>query len=147
MKLGGWHRLWLVLAIAWVAGTGFAYLSSRQSVDEIYHSWANELISYLVANSSDLQGHTPSSIRSLYAEIGDRQLVEALHERYLSEHPAYRYGFAEIDAKYRSDAQSLDGAHASREQLWWLAIVLGVPALAYIGGFSVAWVRAGFRRA
>lgn len=81
------------------------YTSSQRSEDAVYHDWANELISYLVAQSSEVRGSAVAAVRSTYSDMSDKQIINALHETYLPLHPAYRYGFAAIDAKYKPDEQ------------------------------------------
>ena len=145
MKLNGWHRLWIVLSIACFVAVGALYVSLRGSENKLYHNWANELIAYLIEQSSELRGHTLMSVRSAYSDLSDKQLVNALHDKYLPKHPAYEYGFAEIDTKYRTLDGTEKGGASLSETLMWLAIGLGVPGLIYLTGLAVAWVRAGFR--
>ena len=133
MKLNGWQRAWIVFSAAWVIALGVLYGSSHRSDKSVYHDWANDLIGYLIEQSPDLRGHTVTSVRSKYSDLSDKQLVNALHEKYLPKHPAYSYGFAEIDSRYRADGG-----------VGWLATALGIPALLYLAGFSIAWIRAGF---
>jgi hypothetical protein len=147
VRFGGWHRLWLVFSLLWAAGVAVAYWSSRQSADELYHAWANELIAYLASNSTELGGYTETSLRSTYSDISDRELVDRLHDKYLPQHPAYSYGFAEIDAKYRPRVESPEGVATLQGHLRWLFVGLGVPLAVYLGGGAIAWIRAGFRRA
>ena len=120
MKLNGWQRLWIVLSIAWFVALGALYVSSRGSEDKLYHDWANELIAYLIDQSSELRGQTAISVRSAYSDLSDKQLVNALHDKYLPKHPAYSYGFAEIDKKYRTLNRAENGGTSFREALVWL---------------------------
>lgn len=107
----------------------------------MYHDWANDLIGYLIEQSPDLREHTVTSVRSKYSDLSDKQFVDALHEKYLPKHPAYGYGFAEIDSRYRADQ---GGQKTFDSRVGWLAVALGIPALLYLAGFSIAWIRAGF---
>jgi hypothetical protein len=143
-QLNGWQRVWIVFSAAWVIALGVLYVSSHQSDEKMYHDWANDLIAYLIEQSPDLRGHTVTSVRSKYSDLSDKQLVDALHEKYLPEHPAYSYGFAEIDSRYRTDGRVHVGAHAFDSRVGWLATALGLPVLLYLAGFSIAWIRAGF---
>ena len=147
MKFSGWQRLWIVCSIAWVITIGAFYLSSHRSEEKLYHNWANDLIGYLIEQSSDLRGHTLTSVRSAYSDLSDKELVDALHEKYLPKHPAYSYGFAEIDSRYRPDEGAGVGARRFYPKLGWLVAALGVPALMFLAGLAIAWVRAGFRHA
>ena len=147
MKLNGWQRLWIVVSIAWIVAVGASYVSSRGSEDKLHHDWSNDLIVYLIEQSSELHGQSVKSVRSAYSDLSDKQLVEALHDKYLPKHPAYSYGFAEIDKKYRALDRAEIGRTGLRGSLAWLAAALGIPVLVYLAGFAVAWVRAGFRHA
>lgn len=137
----------MVCSIAWVIAVGTFYFSSHRSEEKLYHDWANALIGYLIEQSSDLRGHTLASVRSAYSDLSDKQLVDALHEKYLPKHPAYSYGFAEIDSRYRLDEAADIGALKFQPKLGWLVAALSVPALMYLTGLAIAWVRAGFRHA
>jgi hypothetical protein len=147
MKLNGWQRLWIVCTITWIVAVGAFYAFSRGSENKLYHEWANELILYLIEQSSDLQGHTVISVRSAYSDLSDRQLIDALHDKYLPKHPAYTYGFAEIDAKYKLSEKVATGEHRFQGDVVWLMIAFGIPASMYLVGGAIAWVRAGFRAA
>ena len=142
MKLNGWQRLWVIVSVAWVVVIGSAFVASQRSGEQNYHDWANELVEYLIEQSPDLQGHTVASVRAAYSDHSDKQLVDALHEKYLPKHPAYRYGFAEIDAKYFGVL-----VQSPRHESVWLAAGFGVPLALYLLGLAISWVRAGFKHA
>ena len=142
MRLNGWQRAWVVLSVVWIAAISAVAITSQRSEEKRYHDWSNELIEYLIAQSPDLRGHTLTSVRAAYSDMSDRQLVEALHDKYLGKHPAYRYGFSEIDAKHSPGV-----ADVLKPKFHWVLAALGVPLALYLLGMAVAWVRAGFKRA
>jgi len=134
--LNGWQRLWIVFS--WVVAVGSLYAAaSHQLYDRFYSDWGNELISYLI-ESSELPGQTVESVRYSYSNMSGKQIVNALHDKYLPKHPAYTYESAKIDAKYQ---QREEMAHLSI--LW--PVVVGIPVLVYLAGFAIGWVGAGFR--
>lgn len=141
MKLNGWQRLWIVISILWAVSVAGYTFTSKQSESEIYHSWANDLIGYLVTQASDLKGYSITSLRSKYSDISDKELVEALHKKYIGKHPAYSYGFSEIDAKYEGKIKG------ETNLLLYVIVALALPILIYLVGWSVAWVRNGFKNA
>jgi hypothetical protein len=141
MRFNGWQRAWVVLSVVWIAATSSVAITSRCSEEQRYHDLFNELIRYLIAQSTDLRGHTTVSVRAAYSDMSDRQLVEATHDKYLNKHPAYRYGFSEIDAKHSPGTASTLTPNLQRG-----LAALGVPLALYLLGVAVAWVRAGFRR-
>lgn len=144
MKLNGWQRAWVVFSVAWLLGVSILHLSKWQSEAEMYHNWANELIAYLAEQDPTLKSHSPESVRSAYADISDKDLIQALHKDYLPKHPAYRYGFSEIDLKYSSESL-LSIGNPSGILLRWLVIAFAAPLLVYLAGLSVAWIRGGFK--
>jgi hypothetical protein len=142
MRLNGWQRLWVIISLVWVIVIGSLFATSQRSGDQNYHEWANELVEYLIKQSPDLQGRTVASVRSAYSDLSDKQLVDALHEKYLPKHPAYHYGFSEINAKY-SGASVQNTQHG----LVWLAAAIGVPLALYLLGLAIFWIGAGFKHA
>ena len=141
MRLNGWQRTWIVLSIIWIALLASFYLALKPPEDQRYRDWVNALITYLIRQSPDLHGQTPESVRAAYSDLSDKQLVNALHDTYLPKHPAYRYGFSEIDGKYTESHDALP--HKVR----CLGTAFGTPLLLYVLGFAVSWVRAGFKNA
>lgn len=141
MKLNGWQRLWLIISFVWI-GCIVAYsIIAKQSESEIYHSWSQDLLSYLVTQANDLKGYSVTSLRSTYSGVSDKELVEALHKKYIGKHPAYRYGFSKIDAKYE---KAISGRNDGKiETLSFAAI--GFPVVLYLFGWAVGWVRRGFK--
>jgi len=139
MKLNGWTRVWVVFSVIWITAVSVVFVSNHRSEVHRYSDWANELLEYLINNSPELQGNTLASIRAAYSDMSDKQLVEALHEKYLDKHPAYSYGFTEIDARYK-----LSESDNPKRSFFFFLIVLGAPCAIYILGVSIAWVRAGF---
>lgn len=137
MKLNGWHRLWIVFFAFWAIGTAAAYLLSQRSESQRQNMWANDLLAYLVQQVPELRKHTVASLRSTYSDISDAELIRRLREKYLPLHPAYEYGFADIDSRYASTDPL--------NPLAWFAIAAG-PILVYALGWGFVWVRNGFDR-
>lgn len=142
--MNGWQRLFVVFACIWVFSTSGWYVHSRQNEADVYHAWSEDLLAYLVAQDTELKNHTVRSLRSAYADLSDQQLINAVLAKYLPKHPAYGYGFEQIERKYRG---TIDPGGGSAVNWWWIAAILGVPVAVYLLGFAIAWVRAGFRAA
>lgn len=144
MELNGWQRAWIVFTAAWLLGAAILFVSKWQSEAEMYHNWAGDLLAYLVEQEPTLRGPFPESLRSSYADLSDKDFVQALHKDYVPKHPAYSYGFAEIDSRY-SLSSLLSQNQASGMLVRWLMVAIGVPLLVYLAGLSIAWVRGGFK--
>lgn len=139
MRLNGWQRAWTLASALWIVGVIAITVFSGRSESERYHAWSNEMLQYLMEQVPDLKGQTINSVRAAYSDLSDKKLIDALHEKYIKQHPAYGYGFAQIDAKY-SD-QKIPNTTA------WNAVLIALlpPPIAYILGFGIAWVRSGFK--
>jgi hypothetical protein len=148
IKLNGWQRLWVVISVLWFLGISILNYNtnykSHKTDAEIYHTWSNEIIEYLIAQVPELKGYSVSSLRFTYSDMSDKELIEALHKKFISKHPAYEYGLTEIDAKYENKVSSTRGNGYSK----WLAYILlavGVPASLYVFGWAIAWIKNGFK--
>lgn len=150
IKLNGWQRLWVVTSVLWFLGIlilnyNINYKSHKTDA-EIYHAWSNEIIEYLIAQVPELKGYSVSSLRLTYSDMSDKELIEALHKKFISKHPAYEYGLTEIDSKYENKVASTGGPGYSK----WFAYILlaiGVPACLYVFGWAIAWIKNGFKSA
>lgn len=141
----GWQRLWVVASVIWLATVSVMAWNTRLSEQALYHDWARELLAYLVQQAPELKGHSVESARAVYSDLSDKDLIDALHRRFLPLHPAYEYGFAGIDEKYGSLLPSrTDFPYVP--WLRWLVLAVGLPALVYIGGLAFVWVRRGFEK-
>jgi preprotein translocase subunit SecG len=141
MKLNGWQRLWVVISLLWVASVLTYTITNKQSESEIHHNWANDLIGYLISQVSDLKDYSVTSLRSKYSDLSDKELVEALHKKYIEKHPAYRFGFSEIDAKYEGKVSGKKG-----NLFTYILVALFFPISIYLLGWAFAWVRSGFKK-
>ncbi|MGD9202234.1 MAG: hypothetical protein PVI26_11765 [Chitinispirillia bacterium] len=142
MKLNGWQRLWVVFTIIWVSFFGLLTFQSKSSELEIYHNWSQDLLNYLVSQDKDLKNYSVTSLRSVYARVSDKELVKALHEKYLTKHPAYRYGFKKINSKYEN--LLVHGSNKGYNQKY-IYIAFIIPLLVYIFGIAITWVKKGFK--
>ena len=142
MRLNGWQRLWVVISLLWMGVVAAYTLTRGASQSEIYHSWANDLLGYLVTEASDLKSYSVTSLRSTYSDLSDKELIEALHKKYIGKHPAYRYGFEQIDAKYERKIAGEDS-----NPLISVLIAVVLPVLLYVLGWTFVWVRNGFKNA
>jgi hypothetical protein len=144
-RLNGWQRLWVVSSVMWFLGISILNYNMNYKADsEIYHAWSNEVIEYLIAQVPELKGYSVSSLRFTYSDMSDKELITALHKKFMSKHPAYQYGLTEIDSKYESKVASTGGPRYSG---WFVYILLaiGVPACLYVFGWAIAWIKNGFK--
>ena len=142
MKLNGWKRLWIIFSILWVLTVAFYIGNYRNTASEMYYYWANDLIEYLVSQDTELKNYSVTSLRSVYSNISDKELIGLLHNKYLKKHPAYKYGFSEVDRKYENKIDS--GGNSLFIQL---LIAVIVPLAVYLFGWAFCWVRQGFSNA
>ena len=145
MKLNGWQRLWVVISLLWLASVAtytFYTFANKLSEPEIYHSWANELIGYLISNVSDLTGYSVTSLRSKYSDLSDKKLIEALNEKYINDatEPWIFLSVEKIAAKYEEKLTSKQD-----DYLFPAMVALIPPILIYLLGWAFVWVRNGFK--
>jgi len=94
-----------------------------------------------VSQVDDLKGYSVTSLRPKYSDISDKELVEALHKKYLNAHPAYRYGFEQIDTKY----EKIVYKNSNNTVKTLLYVAIGVPISLYFFGWAFVWIRRGFK--
>ena len=144
MYLSGWARLWIVFTVLWVASVGGAWMYANSLYKEanqvLYKNWSNEMIEYLVENASELEGQTVAAVRSKYSDMSEKQTIAALREKFESKHPAYRFGFAEIDGRYRPLRTQVPHSWP-----WWFGVAIGIPVLVFAIAKTVVWIVDGFR--
>ncbi len=127
MRLGGWHRLFIVAAVLW------ALFIVGAAIDELGSIAEREKESWPLAAARvrlDMEQDSAYKARILapnpFIDIFDSALVRAAGMEYLQ---ASLDGFA----KERADLRKM-------ALLFWLGPTLGVLGL----GYAVAWIREGF---
>ena len=150
IRLRGWQRLWVVTSVLWLVGVSIMnynmnYNGHKNDV-EVYRAWSNEILEYLITQVPDLKDSSVSSLRRTYSDFSDKELIEAIHKKFITKHPAYEYGLTEIDSKYENKVTLRAGRGLSKLFIW-ILLAIGVPAFLYVFGWAIAWIKNGFKSA
>lgn len=159
VRLNGWQRIWTVVAIGYGLIVAVGVASMWPSKEDIYSEWFDDVVR---AYGERLSGSTPSEIRASYPDMTDQQIVEAAvakaRSRNLEAMPAVGETITFtlldlVDAELDSSGKRFEARLAAlprerRRAVWFGFLVWSVPMVAVYGfGWSVGWIRRGFRAA
>ncbi len=146
LNLNGWQRLWVVATAIYLIASVIVAFNIVPTEKDIYKSWSSEIISWAITNDEKLKNYSPYSIRNSYSDMDDKELVEKMQKKYIKENVFHKFDFEIINKRYKSE---MDGLSSRQVQtvgsilFLWLASSM----LVYILGWSISWMRRGFKKA
>lgn len=151
IRLGGWLRLWILLAALY----GFVVLTvgyiEQPSADHIRASWISDASQVIAERLSKVEGKDVSTwqVREVLEKDASPQEVVAELEKMANAPNATQAKFSSdvsrVNARYRS---RLEGLSAERKGHWVVALAwwVGPMFASLLVGYSIRWVARGFRR-
>ena len=131
MKLNGWIRLWIVLSVCWAIPVGyFAY----SDISNLYLKKRFEVSRENIGSAEFLFSAKQSDFAI------ENQLKNDLIPLIYKNPEKY------VDKTDASPYETYIAENSSKTLLTWFMMLILPPTLLFLGGWSVSWVRRGFKQ-
>lgn len=152
--LGGWHRLWLVLAVIWLIPVLITTITHipKQSESEIKSEWVNEKLN-LIKSERSLQESLPDLRQRIYGNKTDDEIIRPTNEGSSEGSSHFDSSTAvpiekamQIDERYEAKLDNLKKQSIFEIVGFGLLAWIVPLATIYLLGMAIRWVIEGFRK-
>ncbi|HEX7153165.1 MAG TPA: hypothetical protein VF618_16890 [Thermoanaerobaculia bacterium] len=141
-RLNGWQRLFIVIAVIWLAINVTVLTTVFPQQDEIWDRYAYALIDRLRAADERLAQTSSFEVRTSYANLTSVDLVQKIRREYST--PDWQSYLSDVNTEYETELHALP--RTQMQMVAWGFVCWAAPLLVlYVLGWSTAWVTAGFR--
>ena len=131
MKLNGWIRLWVVLSVCWAIPVGYLAYSDISNL-------------YLKKRFEVTKGNIGSAEFLFSAKQSDLTIENQLKNDLIP--LIYKEPEKYVDKTDASPYETYIAENSRKTKLNWFMMLILPPTLLFLGGWSVAWVRGGFKQ-
>lgn len=149
MRLGGWQRLWIVLSVVAITPVAFVVLAFRAPADKPEDPAAYARL--LEADVTIVEIETIGEVR-FPSDLSEQEITRLVKQAMSSAPPTVRTVAADHlrqRAERKAAEAKAENAAARKENLllyaYGAATWLAFASLLYVAGWSVGWIRRGFK--
>lgn len=150
MRLGGWSRIGIVLAVLYGALVAAIAYSERPRLERLHSAWfydAAEVIAKTLSKSEGKEWDTYKIKSALLNESHETNIswLEGVANSPSERQAVFSAAVKEVNAKHRAEIAQLPDV----QRQYWLAAFCwwaGGVALIFLTGWTVRWIVRGFRK-
>ena len=150
MRIGGWGRLWVVITALYGVVVVFVAYGERPTLEQLQYNWvrdASDTVAEAISRTEKAELSGLTLREKWFAAKTDTEAITTLEEIATSpteNQKLFSSEVAKVNEKHRqiiSQFGAAQGKHVLLSLAWWLGPSLALLAL----GWSVGWIRRGFR--